>query len=151
MDKRAKILKTINILIIFIGISIITLSIFICINNSNKNSNDDKNHNNSSKNENFKRWYYVDFEFYDENDNMIEKPFNMENFYLDFHDKKVDVCYDKCYTTTYTKDNNILTIDDFDYFSAKFEVSYKDNMMLLKTVAEGAYIIYYFGKPINAE
>ena len=48
---------------------------------------------------------------------MIEKPFNMENFYLDFHDKKVDVCYDKCYTTTYTKDNNILTIDDFDYFS----------------------------------
>ena len=95
--------------------------------------------------------YRNDFTLYDENDNMIEKPFNMENFYLDFHDKKVDVCYDKCYTTTYTKDNNILTIDDFDYFSGKFEVSYKDNMMLLKTVAEGAYIIYYFGKPIDAE
>lgn len=151
MDKRTKILKIINILIMIIGISIILLAIFICINDSNKNSNDNKNRNNSNKNEKITRWYYVDFEFYDVNGNMIEKPFNMENFYLDFHDKKVDVCYDKCYTTTYTKDNNILTIDDFDYFSGKFEVSYKDNMMLLKTVAEGAYIIYYFGKPIDAE
>lgn len=140
------------IILLLIGILLLTSGIILVFTSINNNKN--KNENNEySESDTIKRWYYVDFEFYDENDNMIEKPFNMKDFYLDFHTDTVDVCYDndECHTTTYTEDNSILTIDDFDYFSGKFEVSYKDNMILLKTINAGGYIIYYFGKPINAE
>lgn len=140
--------KAFLIILLVLGTLLLAFGIVLKFTSSNNKNNSNNEYKKSGL---IERWYYVDFEFYDENDNMIEKPFNMENFYLDFYTKTVDVCYDKCYTTTYTKDNNILTIDDFDYFSGKFEVSYKDNMMLLKTVSEGAYIIYYFGEPIETE
>ncbi|MDY5992514.1 MAG: hypothetical protein SPJ06_00805 [Bacilli bacterium] len=140
--------KSFLIILLVLGTLILAFGFVLNFTSSNNKNN---SNNESKKSDLIEKWYYVDFEFYDENGNMLEKVFNMEDFYLDFYTKTVDVCYDKCYTTTYTKDNNILTIDDFDYFSGKFEVSYKDNMMLLKTITEGTYIIYYFGKPIDAE
>lgn len=149
VNKRINILRIFVVLII---ISIILLLTFVYLNRDKVNDNDDgKKNNDFSEYDSIKRWYYVDVEFYDENGNMIEKPFDMENFYLDFHTDTVDVCYDECYTTPYFRHDNILTIGSFDYFSGTFEVSYETNMMLLKTVGEGTYIIYYFGKPIDDE
>lgn len=149
MDKRIKILR---ILVILIVISIALLLVFVYINKNNKDSNEDKNYNDFSEYEYIKKWYYVTSEYYDENGKLMDKPFELEDFYLYFHTDTVDVCYDECYTTSYIKHDNILTIGSFDYFSGTFEVSYEYNTMVLKSVYDGKVrIVYYFGKPINEE
>ncbi len=149
MNRRINILRLLLVLII---IAIIFVLVFVYLNRDKASDDDSDNNNKFNEYELIKKWYFVDSKFYDENGKMIEKPFDLEDFYLEFHDDKVDVCYQEgCYTTPFLRHDNILTIGSFDYFSGTFEVSYEPNMMLLKTVEDGAYIIYYFGKPVDVE
>ena len=63
---------------------------------------------------------------------------------------RVDGREDKCYTNNYTKKDDILTINNSDYFSGAFKVSYENDMMLLKEdTEEFGSTVYYFEKPLG--
>lgn len=113
------------------------------INNNNKSNNDINNNDDV-----IETWSYIKHEFYNKEGNLLDNPYTLTPFILVFHNKYVEVCYEECYATKYTKENNILTIDNFEYFSGTYEVSYQDDFMILKNDNENTIrIVYYFQKP----
>ena len=133
MKKKIVFLYTCAIIII---LAIIGISVLVFINNK------------ETKEENVDIWNFIKYETYDGNGNKIDNPYTIKPFSLMFYKEKVDVCYDKCYTNTYTKKDNILTLNDSEYFSGKFTISYKDNTLILKNDAgEAGSLVYYFKTP----
>lgn len=135
------------IFIVILALLIISVVLVVTINKSNNNI--DNKSNNEENNTVIESWTYIKHEFHNGNGSIEESPFTLTPFTIMFREKTVDICYEECYTTNYTKKNNILTIDDFDYFSGVFEVSYEGDQMLLKEqyTDTDAYIMYYFQKP----
>lgn len=136
-DKKIKILYLCIVVILLVIIGFLTF-VFI------------KKQDTKANNKNYDTWSYTKYETYDNNGNKIDIPYDMAPFTLTFRGDKVDVCYEKCYTNNYTKNDDILTINNSDYFSGVFKVSYEDNMMLLKEDSgEFGSTIYYFEKPLG--
>lgn len=124
------------ICIIIIILAIIGISVIVFTNNK------------ETKEENIDIWNFIKYETYDGTGNKIDNPYTIKPFSLMFYKEKVEVCYDKCYPNTYTKKDNTLTINDSEYFSGKFTISYKDNTLILKNDAgEAGSLVYYFKTP----
>lgn len=137
MNKKIKVLYLCIFIILLVMIGLL---IFVFVKKQGTKL-DDKN---------YETWSYTNYETYDNNGNMIEISYDMAPFTLTFRDDKVDVCYDKCYTNNYTKKDDILTINNSDYFSGAFKISYENDMMLLKEDSgEFGSTVYYFEKPLG--
>lgn len=93
-------------------------------------------------------WNYINYETYDGTGKKVDNPFNMKLFTLIFYENEVDVCYDKCYINSYTKNDGYLIINDSDYFSGKFKVLHENDMIILESDGgEAGKFMYYFKAP----
>lgn len=147
-------MKKTKILYILLIIIILCIGLITCIyasnklNIFNKNIVDDET-TDIKDDKNTSKWYYRQAKIEPETEDV--EPGDMSLSYIVFKDSYIDICYqDNCYSAKYTIEDNILHIEEGEYFSGEFKISYeKDKLYLREDFSRGFSVIHIFTKEDN--
>lgn len=145
MKEKIKISILVSFMIILIIVIIFVTMLFLT-------KSKDDNGNNNSNNIIYNTWNAYKTEVV--RDNEIVYSMEIFNTYLNINNNSINICYQNngekiCNTTSYSYDNNILSITENDsYLNGSYKVNFKDNIMILENTQNNdkAIIRHYYQK-----
>ncbi len=145
MKEKIKISILVSFMIILIIVIIFVTMLFLT-------KSKDDNGNNNSNNIIYNTWNAYKTEVV--RDNEIVYTMEIFNTYLNINNNSINICYQNngekiCNTTSYSYDNNILSITENDsYLNGSYKVNFKDNIMILENTQNNdkAIIRHYYQK-----
>lgn len=145
MKEKIKISILVSFMIILIIVIIFVTMLFLT-------KSKDDNSNNNSNNIIYNTWNAYKTEVV--RDNEIVYTMEIFNTYLNINNNSINICYQNngekiCNTTSYSYDNNILSITENDsYLNGSYKVNFKDNIMILENTQNNdkAIIRHYYQK-----
>lgn len=145
MKEKIKISILVSFMIILIIVITFVTMLFLT-------KSKDDNSNNNSNNIIYNTWNAYKTEVV--RDNEIVYTIEIFNTYLNINNNSINICYQNngekiCNTTSYSYDNNILSITENDsYLNGSYKVNFKDNIMILENTQNNdkAIIRHYYQK-----